>query len=209
MSSPERPAARDHDAAHWDARYAEGDQLWRAGPHSAVRALTARMPRGAGRALDLGAGDGRHAVWLAQQGWSVTAVDFSPVGVGRGADHAREHDVVVDWVVADVAQWEPAGIFDLVLVAYFRIEGPDWMRVYRWLASGGHLLVVVHGTPGRSGPGGPTDPRFHNTVDSLRERISRPTGHGLEILSCTQEPRVRDAGEPPDGSDIVLLARRQ
>lgn len=202
MPSPGPVTPEVHDAAHWDARYASGDQLWRAGPHAALVAALPRMPGGPGRALDLGAGDGRHAVWLAAQGWRVTAVDFSSVGIDRGREHAAQHGVVVDWVLADVADWEPEAAFDLVLLSYFRIEGPDWARVRSWLVPGGHLLVIAHGTPGSRGAG-PRGGRYRHTVDSLREEAA-----GLEIIECGERPRVHTAGEPPDGTDVVLLARR-
>lgn len=205
MPSPDSATGASHDAAHWDARYASGDQLWRAGPHAAVVSAVSGMPRGSGRALDLGAGDGRHAVWLAAQGWQVTAVDFSAVGVELGRAHAREHELDVSWVVADVGTWEPEAAFDLVLLSYFRLDGPDWARLVRWLAPGGHLLVVAHGTPGSRGAG-PRDGRYRHTPASLRAEVAGRVG--FEVLRCTAEPRVHTVGEPADGSDIVLVARR-
>ncbi len=75
-----------HDAAHWDQRYAETDRLWAPEPNATVADIVAEWPPGS--ALDLGAGEGRHAVWLARRGWRVTAVDFSAVGLARGREHA-------------------------------------------------------------------------------------------------------------------------
>ena len=69
------------DAAGWDARYAGADLVWSAGPNVWVRELC--TPLTPGRALDVAAGEGRNALWLVEQGWTVVAADFSPVGVAR------------------------------------------------------------------------------------------------------------------------------
>ena len=76
----------DVDAAGWDERYAATDLVWSAGPNQFVEAACADLPPG--RAVDLAAGEGRNAIWLARRGWQVTAVDFSQVGLDKGA-HRR------------------------------------------------------------------------------------------------------------------------
>jgi SAM-dependent methyltransferase len=68
-----------NDALHWNERYAATDRLWSAEPNRTVEEVVGPLPPG--RALDLGAGEGRHAVWLARRGWRVTAVDFSALGI--------------------------------------------------------------------------------------------------------------------------------
>ena len=208
--------------AYWDARYAAGDQLWNEGPHPEVVALVTTLSRERatpGRAVDLGAGDGRHAIWLARAGWVVTAVDYSAQGIARACGHAREAGVEVDWVVADVAQWAPSELVDLVLLSYFHLEDDQLARVCRWLTPGGHVLVVSHGPPGpdrcgpdRCGPDGhrptgsdgrgPRDPRYRKTVESLRDTVLR-LGIPLEVLVCREAPRCGNGS----GSDIVLLAQ--
>jgi SAM-dependent methyltransferase len=136
-----------HGAQEWDSRYAGPDRVWSAAPNAWV----ATTIRGwfTGRALDLGAGEGRHAVWLAALGWQVTAVDFSAVGIERGRTGAQEVGVDVDWVVADVRTWEPpaGATFDLVLLAYLHLEDDVLARLlhseaqYRAASEG---LVVEH-----------------------------------------------------------------
>ncbi|KGM16582.1 hypothetical protein N867_18470, partial [Actinotalea fermentans ATCC 43279 = JCM 9966 = DSM 3133] len=76
-----RSAARE-----WDARYAHGP-VWTREPNVWVRDAVAHLTPG--RALDVAAGDGRHALWLASLGWSVTALDISLEGVRQGAALAR------------------------------------------------------------------------------------------------------------------------
>ena len=73
--------APGNDVTRWDHRYAERDRLWSAEPNVTVAEVV--RPMTPGRALDLGAGEGRHALWLARHGWQVTAVDFSSVGIER------------------------------------------------------------------------------------------------------------------------------
>ena len=90
-------------AARWDARYAE--RGWLREPSSTVVDAVGALPPG--RAVDLAAGPGRHARWLAARGWSVTAVDVSAVGVEQG--RAADPDGAVEWVVADAADWSPTG----------------------------------------------------------------------------------------------------
>ena len=100
-------------AADWDARYA-AQQQWSAEPNALVAELLADLPPGA--AVDLAAGEGRHALWLAGRGWRVTAVDFSATGLDRG--RSRPGADRVTWVTADVLTWNaPPGSLDLVLVA--------------------------------------------------------------------------------------------
>jgi SAM-dependent methyltransferase len=92
------------DAHDWDERYAATGLVWSAGPNQFVEAELADMPPG--RALDLAAGEGRNAIWLARQGWQVTAVDFSQAGLDKGRLLAG--DLGVDWVCADATTWRRA-----------------------------------------------------------------------------------------------------
>ena len=111
--------ARDEDATRWDERYAGTDRLWSAEPNATVAEVVGSMSPA--RALDVGTGEGRHAVWLARRGWSVIAVDFSAVGIDRG--RAESTGLAIDWVVADVREWHPpdGARYDLVLSVYLHL----------------------------------------------------------------------------------------
>ncbi len=93
------------DQHGWNDRYAAADLVWSAEPNQffadAVRDLTP------GRALDLGTGEGRNAMWLAERGWDVTAVDFSDVAIDKARQIAARRDVRVTWVVADLRDYNP------------------------------------------------------------------------------------------------------
>ena len=92
------------DAKSWDERYATSEYVWKFEPNQFVVAHLADLAPGT--AIDLGAGEGRNAVWLAQQGWTVTAVDFSEVALDKGRRLAAETDVDVKFVAADATTWE-------------------------------------------------------------------------------------------------------
>ena len=190
-----------HDAEEWDSRYAGSDRVWSAAPNAWV----ARAIRGwfTGRALDLGAGEGRHAVWLAALGWQVTAVDFSAVGIERGRDGAQEVGVDVDWVVADVRTWEPpaGATFDLVLVAFLHLEDDVIARARGWLAPGGALVVLGHALRNLTeGVGGPQDARLLHT-----EGEYRAASEGLAVEHLGEVIRHLPEG---DAIDLGLVARR-
>lgn len=196
-----------HDAAHWEARYGDPRRSAFVAPDPAVVAMVEGMPLATGRALDLGCGEGRHALWLAQRGWAVTAVDFSHNGIETARRLADDVgvDLAIDWVVADVTRWTPAHEFDLVLVSLFRLEDEDLARVRGWVRPGGHLVLVAHGD-GPDSQDGPRDPRFRSSVEALRARAGP-----FEVLRC--ESVEADPAGAPRGSRqrrdrVALLARR-
>lgn len=142
----EAPADLD-EAAVWDARYAETDQVWSGDPNGALVAEVAGLTPG--RALDVGCGEGADAVWLAGQGWDVTALDVSTVALERAARHARDAGVRVRWVHAGLVEATLSlGAFDLVSAQYAVLRRTPAAEAERALlaavAPGGVLLVVHH-----------------------------------------------------------------
>lgn len=160
------------DRDGWNDRYRQKEHLPSAEPNPfLVDAVAGLTP---GRALDLAAGEGRNAVWLAEQGWDVTAVDWSDVGVERGRRLADDHGLTVSWVTADLTVWRPApASFDLVALLYLQIpraeRQPIWTAAAEAVAPGGRLVIVGHDlhnlTDGYGGPGSP-DVLF--TADEVR-----------------------------------------
>jgi SAM-dependent methyltransferase len=184
----------------WDERYA-AEQVWSAEPNALVAEIVGGWPPG--RALDLGAGEGRHALWLASLGWAVTAVDFSSVGIDRGRALAASRGLDIDWVVADATEWLPpeSAEFDLVLVAYLHLAEDVVRRAADWLAPGGSLVVVGHALRNLTeGVGGPQDPSILQTPEGLRR-----AAEGLDVKRCEEVTRPTEAGT---AIDVVLVARR-
>jgi SAM-dependent methyltransferase len=188
------------DQAEWDARYAATDLLWSAGPNTFVaRELASLAP---GRAIDLGAGEGRNAIWLAGRGWSVTAVDFSAVALERGAALAAKAGVTVDWVQADLSGYTPPpGVSDLVLIAYLQFAAQDLRHVLagaaRALAPGGTLFMIGHDRDNiEHGYGGPQDPARLYSVSEITAALD-----GLRIVTAQQ---VNRPVQTPDGERIAI-----
>ena len=193
-------------AEDWEARYAAAP-VWSQGPNAVVADLLAPLPPG--RAVDLGAGEGRHALWLTERGWEVTAVDFSAAGLARGRRLAEERGLDVRWEVADVTAWQPAEPVDLILVAYLQL--PEQVldgilrRAATWLVPGGHLLVIGHDRANlERGHGGPQDPEVLHTAQMLAAAAER-----LEVLDLEQVERPVTTEEGPRTAvDTLLMARR-
>ena len=93
------------DSQEWDQRYAGTGLVWTAEPNRFVVAELQDLAPG--QALDVAAGEGRNAVWLAARGWQVTAVDFSAAGLDKGRRLAQARGVAIDWVHADVRDYQP------------------------------------------------------------------------------------------------------
>ena len=102
-----------------------------------------------GTALDLGCGEGGDAIWLAAQGWTVTATDISQTALDIATRHAAEAGVSVTWERHDLAESQPAGPFDLVTTSFLhsKVELPR-AQILRAaagaVAPGGTLLIVGH-----------------------------------------------------------------
>jgi SAM-dependent methyltransferase len=155
----------------WDERHAARDPI--ESPETDPTLVEEMGPVPPGRALDLGAGDGRNAVWLASRGWRVTAVDFSRVGLDRARALADRAGVDVEWVLADLLVWtpQPRG-FDLVCLFFIHLPPAERRVVYEraadGVAPGGTLLIVGHDRSnlGR-GTSGPQDPALLFTAGEV------------------------------------------
>jgi SAM-dependent methyltransferase len=200
------------DAAAWDDRYRGAEFVWTTSPNRFLAPEVEGLDPG--RALDLACGEGRNAVWLATQGWEVTGVDFSLVGLEKAARLAESNHVSVDWVRADVTEWRPPHRYDLVLVFYLQLPRPQRTAAFgvaaRSLAPGGTLLVVGHDLVNLTdGVGGPQNPDVLYTPDDLRRDLA---ASGVEDLAVDRAGRVdRPVGagsDAPTAIDCLLRAHR-
>jgi SAM-dependent methyltransferase len=208
------------NADDWDARYRKAREsadarLWSASPTTLLSQSVAGWKPC--RALDLATGDGRNAIWLAQNGWQVTAVDFSAEAIESARGHAIDAGVAVDWQCADVTPWltehNPAdtdlttrGLFDLVTIMYLHVPHPELTAVitsaHARLAPGGHLLVIGHDVENiGSGASGPTNPDILYTPELLGSAV--PAG---SIERCETVSRDVSA-DPESASEITGTAR--
>ena len=133
----------------WDDRYGSEDRIWSGQPNAQlVDRVTAMAP---GRALEVGAGEGADAIWLARRGWEVTAFDVSQVALDKAAAHAVAAGVGdrIAWQRVDLSTWVgERSAYDLVSAQFMYLAQPALATLYRQLgaavAPGGTLLLVGH-----------------------------------------------------------------
>ncbi|WP_245953669.1 SAM-dependent methyltransferase [Arthrobacter silvisoli] len=135
----------------WDDRYREQSRIWSGRPNpQLVVEMAGPVPEPGATALDLGCGEGADAIWLAQQGWAVTAVDVSAVALERAAGHAAESGVAerITFRRRDLATWRPETGYGLVSSQYLHSPLLDWrasaVASAGAVAPGGTLLLVGH-----------------------------------------------------------------
>lgn len=190
----------------WDERHAASDPIESLEPDpTLVEACATMVP---GDAIDLGSGDGRNAIWLAQRGWRVTAVDFSSVALERAEARARASGVEIDWRREDLLAFGSAqGSFDLVTLIYIHLPPAQRRDVYARAAAavtrGGRLLVVGHDRSNLTeGIGGPQDPEVLFTPAEIVAEL--PPEFEIERAVIVHRRR----GDGPGPVDAVVLAKR-
>lgn len=204
----------EHDEVQqfWDRLYGERGQVWSGRVNAALeREVEGLAP---GRALDLGCGEGADALWLAERGWRVTAIDIAQTALERGAAEAARRGLVVDWRCADLTRALPSGPYDLVSAQF--LQSPVALprdevlrRAAAEVAPGGALLVVGHAAPPPWSSHQP-DPSLMPTAAEVVTRLALP-----EV--AWEAVRVEDVARPaigPDGEaaelvDSVVLLRRR
>ena len=196
-------------AADWDERYRAKEFIWGVEPNRWVAQELADLPPG--RALDLACGEGRNAIWLAQRGWQVTALDFSEVGLDKAralADHAGV--TTIDWRCADATTYHHDGEVDLVLISYLHLPAAERRVVVRnaaaALAIGGTLLMIGHESANiTQGAGGPQDPAVLFTAADVAGDLA---GTGLLIDRADAVLRPFE-GAPRPAIDALVRAHRR
>lgn len=212
-----------HDAEHhytqeyWDERYGSAERVWSGNPNPQLVTQVAGLTPG--DALDAGSGEGADAIWLASQGWQVTAVDVSPVALARAAAHAADRGAEIadriSWQHQDLLSWQPdRQRFDLVSAQFMHLPQPELQGLHRRLAGavrpGGTLLLVLH------------------HADDLHVNVGRPSGHPhlfpppeeiaesldagefeIVLAGAVERPATGADGEPVTVKDTVVRAVRR
>jgi len=195
------------ESTDWDQRYSTNELIWTGRANQFVEAHLAELEPGT--AIDLGAGEGRNAVWLARLGWDVTAVDFSQVGLDKALDLAAQSGVAIKVDCADATTWAPDAPVDLVMLSYLQLPAEAQTVVLAhaatWLAPGGTLFVIAHDRSNvHDGYGGPPSPEVCYTVDETLAAIG-----ALDVTTAEVAQRHVDT---PEGTkvalDTLVIARR-
>lgn len=210
-AEPAGPAIPALEAPFWDHRYAGKEFVWTADANQFLVNEVAGMAPGT--AIDLAAGEGRNALWLASQGWYVRAIDFSAIAMekARRLAESRGFDMQVAFETADLRQFEPpAQTFDLVAFVYLQIPLGELMpilkRAVKAVAPRGTLLFIAHDLDNMSrGFGGPQHPEMLYTVQEIVEAL----GDELVIEKASQvERRIKTADGEKVAIDLVVRASR-
>ncbi|MFG2650634.1 class I SAM-dependent methyltransferase [Streptomyces sp. NPDC048436] len=200
--------------AFWDERYNQSGRLWSGEPNAALVRETEHLTPGT--ALDLGCGEGGDAIWLARQGWRVTATDISRVALDRAAEHAAQAQVAdrVDWQHHDLGTSFPAGTYDLVSAQFLHsLHEMPRERILRDAAAavtpGGILLIVGHmGFPAEE-----TEP--HPDVDfpspqKVLASLDLPAGEWDVLVCDTHEHQwTSPDGRPSTRTNYTVELRRR
>lgn len=193
-------------AAQWDARYRAEPDLWTKEPNAVLVQFAGELEPG--RALDVGAGDGRNAIWLATRGWEVSAIDLSAVALERAAERAAARDAQLECIVADWHEHDfGESAFELVVVSFMHPQPSDraamFERLARALVSGGHVFTVGVSLADH-GRRGPPDAERLYTVERVQHAL-----RGFELLRCQEHAYEQEHSTGlREVTDVVAVGRR-
>ena len=197
----------------WEGHYRQREQVWSGNPNAVLVDVVGGLP--AGRALDLGCGEGGDAIWLAGLGWRVTAVDVSKIALERVAARAAAEGVAsrIDFQQHDLAQTFPAGIFDLISAQYFHspLAFPR-ERILRGaaraLAPDGLLLIVDHASIAPWSWNQDRATPFPTPAETLATLDLDPEQWHTERLVAPQRQATGPGGQVATVTDNVIVVRR-
>ena len=197
------------DAEDWDARYRTSELIWTAEPNRFVVEVLEGATPGVG--VDLACGEGRNAVWLAEQGWTMTGADFSGEALAKAAALAGARGVEVALVRADAVTWSPPADQDFLLVAYLHLPAEErdaaLSHAVAACRSGGQVVVVGHARANlEGGYGGPQDPAILLEPEEVAADLRAA---GAEVLRAEHvKRRVSTDDGPRTAIDTLVVARR-
>ena len=203
------------DESFWDERYRQHGSVWSRSPNPNLVAEAAGLRPGS--ALDVGSGEGADAIWLARQGWRVTAVDISSVALARAAERASQDSAAsgrITWAHHDLtASPPPAGTFDLVSAQFMHLPLAQRTELHHRLAAsvapGGTLLIVGHHPSDlEAGIRRPSEPGLLFTPEEIAAGLDPDE---WEIDVCEARPRSApdEEGNAVNVTDSVLRAHRR
>jgi SAM-dependent methyltransferase len=205
---------RTHDQAarFWDEHYS------RRAAESPVAKVNPRLaeiagPLRPGAALDLGCGAGGDALWLAGQGWRVTAVDISASAVHSLQEQADRTGKPVTALCVDLAEDFPAGTFDLVSAHYlhtpFTLDRAHVLRTAsKSVNPDGRLVIVDHGSTAPWSWNQDAGLRYPTPREVAAELALDPAQWSIERADSPQRQATGPAGQTATVVDHVLVIRR-
>ncbi|MGD9810104.1 MAG: cyclopropane-fatty-acyl-phospholipid synthase family protein [Sphingobium sp.] len=194
----------------WNARYSEEGLAYGEGPNDFLAENAGLLTPG--KCLCLAEGQGRNAVWLAGQGFTVTAVDQSMAGMARARDFAAERGVSIETIVADLSDFDLGDeCWDSIISIFAHMppvpRGDLHARVVRALKPGGTFLLEAYRPEhlDMSGTGGPGDAEMMMPEAAVRKELE-----GLDFVVARETERVVNEGKYHSGESAVtqIVARK-
>jgi len=204
----------DNAVDMWDGMYRERAKIWSGNPNpQLVAEVTGLQP---GKALDLGSGEGGDAIWLAAQGWTVTALDVSAVALERAAAHAAETEYadLITWQQQDLTEWAPQPEFDLVSAHFLHSPLLPWqdsaVKAAAAVAPGGTLLIVGHHPQGLPEWSHHHDSGMFFTPEQLAAELGVGSSDSWQVEVLDERKRAVSGphGEAGTTLDAVLKATK-
>jgi SAM-dependent methyltransferase len=198
---------------YWEEHYGERDRIWSGRVNVQLASVVDELP--SGRALDLGCGEGGDAVWLAEKGWQVVAVDVSETALARATEEAKARGMLgrIDFQHHDLSDSFPAGSFDLASAQFLhstvRLERPQILRnAAGAVAAGGLLVIVDHAAPPPFSKKVPHDHPFPSPEEVLTE-LDLPAAEWERVrVDVVDRDGTDPDGQPFTWRDNVMVLRR-
>lgn len=169
------------DRTRWEGKYAARTVPATLEPSPWLQEILQKIP--AGRACDLACGLGDNSLLLAQQGWTVDAVDVSPLGLKLAESRAPSVGLSVNWIAADLDNWQPASAsYDLITVFRFLDRRSIPRIVMEGLKPGGRLVYETFGGNHLSRP----EAQMRNPEFVLQPGELPRLFPGLEVIEATE-----------------------
>ncbi|HEX4205439.1 MAG TPA: class I SAM-dependent methyltransferase [Ktedonobacteraceae bacterium] len=217
--TPQHEGGSSQAEQFWEERYRGHERVWSGRANPVLVDVVESLPPGT--ALDLGCGEGGDAIWLAQHGWQVTAIDVSVTALNRASTYAATVGVEarIDFQQHDLARTFPAGAFDLVSAQYLQspVEFPHdrvLQAAAHAVAPGGLLLIVEHASvpPWSLDPAPHTHTHTHTRFSTPAEvlaALNLDTGSWrTERLDTPQRQVIGPNGQSGTVADNIIAVRR-
>lgn len=184
----------------WNDRYRGDAYTYGTAPNQFVRRHVNALPAG-GAVVELGAGEGRNAIYLAEQGFDVTALDYAAEGLRKLEQLATKRGVSVATIHADVTGWQPARTWDGLICTFLHLppdaRGAFYQTMQQALRPGGMLVAewfrpeqVTEGYES----GGPPAVEMMVTADELRTHFPAAGIQHIEALETTLDEGPHHSG---------------
>ncbi len=191
----------------WNERYSSKELIWSAGPNALFYEEVKDLKPG--KSIDIACGEGRNAIWLAEQGWDSTGIDFSEVGIDKARQIGEKRKVSVKWIANDVSNTPlEEEAYDLVAVLYLHTsleERRKWLpNVLKAVKPSGTFIYIGHDPSNiEEGVGGPQDIALLPGVSEFTDAMP-----DFDISSATvlNRPVVNDPGHGKELSGVALDA---